>query len=358
MEKPKSRIYTHKIDYGDMKLFYKTVIIIIIFVIVFAGGAVFLAWKFNRPVSLIDGTEKPFVIVEGATISSISEALEESHLIRSALLMKVIARIEGDSNFIQKGNYLIGSHLTTFEIYRMFVLGQQVQVKVTIPEGWTITKIAELIENKEITSAKAFKEAASDTEMLAFYGIDGESAEGFLFPDTYQFPTAYPADYVVKAFIDNFFVKLSAIYPEYKKLSQKMIYEKVILASIVEREYRVEAEAKTIASVFKNRLDIRMHLGSCATVEYIITEIQSKPHPDFLTFSDLEIESEYNTYKNYGLPPGPISNPGGVSLGAAFDPAETDYLYFVLQDRNAGNHFFSDNLNEHEAAATLYLKSR
>ena len=111
-----------------------------------------------------------------------------------------------------------------------------------------------------------------------------------------------------------------------------------------------------MASVFRNRLKVNMALGSCATVEYIISEIQKEPHPEYLTYRDLEIPSPYNTYRNPGLPPGPISNPGRTALDAAFHPADTDYWYFVLRDPGAGTHFFSKHLREHNQAKVVYLK--
>ena len=132
----------------------------------------------------------------------------------------------------------------------------------------------------------------------------------------------------------------------------------VRLASVVEREYRVPEEAPLIASVFYNRLEQGIKLQSCATVAYIITEIHGKPHPDRLFFSHLEIPSEFNTYLYEGLPPLPISNPGATALEAAFHPADTDYLFFVVKDPDAGTHNFSRSYNEHLNAKDLYLKTR
>jgi UPF0755 protein len=128
------------------------------------------------------------------------------------------------------------------------------------------------------------------------------------------------------------------------------------MASIVEREYRVAEEAPLIASVFYNRLDRNIGLESCATLEYIITEIQQKAHPEYITLDDERIDSPFNTYKWAGLPPGPISNPGKTALEAAFHPASTGYLYFVLRDAASGRHFFSRDLNEHNQAKYLYVK--
>jgi UPF0755 protein len=121
----------------------------------------------------------------------------------------------------------------------------------------------------------------------------------------------------------------------------------VILASIVEREYRVASEASLIASVFTNRIKENWGLYSCATIEYIITEIEGRPHPDVITAEDTQINSPYNTYKWAGLPPGPISSPGLVALNAACNPADTDYYYFRVADSAVGRHYFSENFSEH-----------
>ena len=156
--------------------------------------------------------------------------------------------------------------------------------------------------------------------------------------------------------IDTFFEKLEGIDPGYTELTAEQLYEKIILASIIEREYRVAEEAPMIASVFYNRLESEMALGSCATIEFIITEELEKPHPNYLTYQDLEIESEYNTYIHQGLPPAPISNPGIAALEAVFNPADTDFLYFLLQDTESGKHYFSRTYSEHNKAKLLYLK--
>jgi len=131
---------------------------------------------------------------------------------------------------------------------------------------------------------------------------------------------------------------------------------RIIIASIVEREYRVPEEAAVMAGVFYNRLDIGMALQSCATVEYVITEIQGRPHPEQLFNRDLEIRDPYNTYIRPGLPPGPISAPGETALKAAFIPESTEYLYFRLIDTGAGRHYFSRTLDDHIRAGALYVK--
>ena len=123
---------------------------------------------------------------------------------------------------------------------------------------------------------------------------------------------------------------------------------------MVEREYRVAEEAPLIASVFKNRIEENIGLYSCATIEYIITEILGKPHPDVITYDDLKIDSPYNTYKWAGLPPSPISNPGLVALKASANPPKTEYYYFTLKDEARGTHTFSRSFSSHTRAGIQF----
>jgi UPF0755 protein len=157
---------------------------------------------------------------------------------------------------------------------------------------------------------------------------------------------------------DTFYKRLQEFVPEALSLSPAELNTRVIIASIVEREYRIPDETSLMAGVFYNRLKIGMGLQSCATVEYVITEIQGRPHPEVLLNSDLEIKDPYNTYIRPGLPPGPISAPGKTALRAAFNPVRTDYLYFRLTDAEAGRHYFSRTLDDHIRAGALYLKGQ
>ena len=141
-------------------------------------------------------------------------------------------------------------------------------------------------------------------------------------------------------------------------MSPEEFRDTIILASIVEHEYRIDEEAPLIASVFRNRIRKGIGLYSCATIEYIITEIEGKPHPDIITYKDLKINSPYNTYKWAALPPGPISNPGMVALKAASDTPATNYYYFRLIDPDTGRHAFTENFNEHIHEGTLLHTKR
>ena len=301
-------------------------------------------------------TERLFSIDRGESLSQISRQLHDQGFIRFAPLLDAIGRIRGTQSVFKTGYYLIPAGASTFAIHDLLVEGAQTLGKVTIPEGWTLGKIARHLEAEGITPAADFLAAASSPALMAEFGIREPSMEGYLFPDTYFVPKPFPARTMVELMARTFFQNLDGVQAGWKSLAPDALREKVIMASIVEREYQVDQEAPLIASVFYNRLRLNIGLESCATLEYIITEIQQKPHPEYITLDDEKIDSPYNTYKWAGMPPGPISNPGRTALEAAFKPARSDYLYFVLRDPAAGRHFFSRNLNEHNQAKYLYLK--
>ncbi|MCL1994488.1 MAG: endolytic transglycosylase MltG [Spirochaetes bacterium] len=287
----------------------------------------------------------------GESSQSVGRRLEAAGLIRSSRFWDLAARLSGD--FIRAGTFFVAAPSSQLEIRSVLVAGRQVMLRVTIPEGATIRRAAIILEEAGIVPAADFIQAAADPQILAYFDIPNESMEGFLFPDTYLFPAGYPAERVVRAMAENFFARLYENFPSAMGLSREELNQVVILASIVEREYRVPQEAAVMAGVFANRLRIGMMLQSCATVEYVITEILGLPHPTRLFYRDLAIPSPFNTYLVRGLPPAPISAPGVISLNAALYPAETEYLFFRLINAQVGNHHFSRTLDEHNRAGPL-----
>ena len=298
-----------------------------------------------------------FDVREGSSFNSITEDLEESGLIKSALFIKAFNKISGSSYVIKTGSYNIDKRLSALQIVKQLVEGKQKLLSVVIPEGITIRKIGNILDEAGISDAEEFIEAARDGSYLKKYNIEAGSLEGFLFPDTYSFQQDFPADSVVQHMVDIFFDKLYEVYPDYKMLTSEQIYNKIILSSIIEKEYRVDEEAPVMASVFYNRIDQGWPLQSCATIVYVITEEQMKDHPDRILFSDLEINSVFNTYSNSGLPPAPIANPGIVALDAVFNPAQTEYMFFVVNDLEAGTHLFSKSLGDHNKARADYISN-
>lgn len=297
-------------------------------------------------------TEQLFTIKRGTSVRAIAADLKAAGLVRFEYATYLCFRFFNKP--IKAGTYKLSPALSVHALLAYLQAGKQELIKVTVPEGLTVSKTAVILEERQVIAADVFLEAAQNTDLLQSYGITGASAEGFLFPDTYFFSYNETAERVVKTMLDNFFSKTSVIphFPD----DPKQRYEAVILASIIEREYRVPEEAVKIAGVFSNRLRIGMGLQSCATVEYILTEIQHKPHPGRLLNRDLEIDHPYNTYKWRGLPPGPISNPGMTALYAACNPEKSSYLYFRLEDAETGTHVFTRNLTEHARAGAIILK--
>ena len=291
----------------------------------------------------------------GETASSVGKRLQNAGVIRNQYFWYLLFRFGGD--YVKTGAYRIELPASQVKIRSVLTAGDQLLVKVTIPEGLTLKKTAAIFENEGICTAEEFIAAASLPDILEDYRIPGPTMEGYLYPDTYLFPFAYPAAKVVRAMADVFFQRLDSIIPEGGlSISAAELNNHVILASIVEREYRVTEEAGLMAGVFYNRMKSGMALQSCATVEYVITEIQGRPHPEQLFNRDLEIRDPYNTYLRPGLPPGPISAPGETALKAVFHPVQSDYLYFRLTDPTSGRHYFSRTLDDHIQAGALYVK--
>ncbi|MCL2294132.1 MAG: endolytic transglycosylase MltG [Spirochaetes bacterium] len=326
--------------------------ILVVFSLVTAG----VVYYFNLPVSKTDAAVHIIEIERGETLRSIAEKLEENNLIRSSLLFMIISRANGTEQQMRSGRYAVSKTMSSAEIHRLIVSGAALLYRVTIPEGSTASQIAAILEAANITDRDSFMEAVTNSDLPNRFNIPSHTLEGYLFPDSYLFPQNYPAERVVSHMVSTFFMRLAEIYPNYADLSPEELNDRVILASIVEREYRVAAEAPIMAGVFLNRLNIRMALGSCATIVYIITEILGRPHPTRITYADIAIDSDYNTYIRVGLPPAPISNPGEIALNAVFFPADTDYLFFLLRNSATGEHFFSRTLAEHNMGRVRYLQ--
>ncbi len=283
-------------------------------------------------------------VPQGATVKSCAQKLETEKIIKSGYAMFLMAKIQ--KPVVKSGRYKLNSAMSLQQIIDTLQSGKQEAVSISIPEGMTFSKIASLLEKNEITKASDFEDKCKDAAVLAKYNIPSESLEGYLFPDTYFLDYEMNPVDVIDIMVKNFQKKIASI-PELEKLDAAALHQKVVLASIVEREYRVEKEAPLIASVFANRIRRGIGLYSCATIEYIITEIEKKPHPEKITYADTRIDSPYNTYKWAGLPPGAISNPGLIALKAAANPPRTKYYFFKLIDANKGIHHFSEDLDEH-----------
>ena len=297
-------------------------------------------------------------VPSGTGVKAVASDLYKKHLIKNEFVFYLSARYQSlsgrDHPFVLKsGVYSVSSAMSVAEILDLLESGQQEYIRTVIPEGLTMRKIGLLLDELDVCPLGEFLKASTSAELLSKYAIPAENFEGYLFPDTYFFTPKMSGRDVVSMMADNFFSHVSAI-PECASLTASQLHDVVILASIVEREYRVESEAPLIASVFKNRLEENVGFYSCATIEYIITEIQGRPHPDVITYDDLQIDSPYNTYKWAGLTPGPISNPGVVALTACVKTPKTSYFYFTLTDAQEGRHTFTRSFDAHISAGANF----
>lgn len=293
-------------------------------------------------------------IRSGDTVGSIADRLVDQGIISSGWPLVALSRVRDTQGNFQLGTFRVPDGASVVEVHDYLTAGNQLLHDVTIPEGWTSRRIAAHLEAEGFVSAEAFLDAVRNPNLPATFDIPGGSAEGYLFPDTYRIPREMSPQRIVEMMVRQAFAVLDDIGAG--DLSVEDRHNAVILASIIEREYRVPGEAPMIASVFYNRLNLDMRLESCATVLYVMTEEQGLPHPERLYYRDLDRESEFNTYIHRGLPPAPIANPGREALSGAVNPAVSDYLYFVWQGPGSESHYFSRTLSEHSDAALRYLK--
>ncbi|QGP90736.1 Endolytic murein transglycosylase [Neomoorella glycerini] len=289
-------------------------------------------------------------IAPGSSSAVIASSLTSQGIIKSPLAFRLVTMVTGLDRQLKPGHYLISPGLSLREIIGLLAAGKVHEIEFTIPEGYTVRQIAALLQQKGVIQEEDFlRAAARDYPFDFLQGLPSgpEHVQGFLFPDTYRVARGTPAEEIILMMLKRF----NQVYQEISRekdpgleLNTRQI---VTLASIVEREAKLDAERPLIAGVFVNRLKKGMRLESCATVEYLLPA----PKP-VLSYQDLQIDSPYNTYRVNGLPPGPIASPGRASLLAALKPAATDYLYFVAKPD--GTHYFSRTLAEHNRALARY----
>lgn len=293
-----------------------------------------------------------FEVKEGATASGVADELAAKGLIRSPWQFKRILRSLGAEGKLRPGVYRVEPGTDARKLARQLANHDTWTIKVTIPEGLTLKEIAERIERagqvengQWLPRAPEIIAEATSAHLRKVTGlsIPTPSAEGYLFPATYAFRAGESAEEIVGTMFREFFSRFVLRYDKELKHRALTAHQLVTLASIVEREAEKDAERPIIAQVFLNRLAKGMRLQSCATVQYALPR-----HKARLLYEDLKIASPYNTYRNAGLPPGPICSPGDASLRAAVFPQATDALYFVA--RGDGTHIFSRTWAEHEAA--------
>ena len=321
--------------------------VLMLFLIAVAGAGLWI--YFTGPVHE-GGEDKAIVIREGMHLKEISRMLESEGLIKNSTAFMLLAEIKGYGRRIKAGEYILNPSMTPGRIMEMMTRGEVVSHTVTIPEGYSIEQIADVLSASGLIEREKFLAYAMGNGIEKNYGIEGPGLEGYLYPDTYQFARGLSAVSIVDAMVKRFW-QITDQFKQKIAESGMTLHEVVTLASIVEKETGRASERPLIASVFLNRIKKRMRLESDPTVIYGIKDFSGN-----LKKRDLTTHTPYNTYVIRGLPPGPIANPGIDSIKAVLYPAKTNYLYFV--SKNDGSHHFSSTLKEHNRAVYTYQKKR
>lgn len=289
---------------------------------------------------------KTISISKGMSLNSVINLLQENNLIVNKNVLKAKILIRGLASKVPTGTFLIEGRVSDVILIDSIFNKGPIRLKLTIPEGTSAKKIFESI-NLLLKADHRFDDLITKKNMLNKYNIIGSSLEGYLFPDTYYFYNDSSPQDIVDTLVSQFWREFDEKLVNRANELGLSVHEVVTLASIIEGEAMLDSERSTISSVYHNRLKINMKLQADPTIQYII-----EGPPKTLSLRDLRIKSPYNTYQNYGLPPGPINNPGIQSIKAALYPLETDYLFFVAQ--GDGSHKFTTNELDHEAAKRVY----
>jgi UPF0755 protein len=295
------------------------------------------------------------VIIAGSSLRQVSAELQARDVIISPWMFEVLARIKGNARSIKSGTYEFSKALTPLDVLDRLQLGLVRLQPFTVPEGRTIFETARIIAASGLADEKELLKKTTDPDFIDHLGLSGRSLEGFLFPDTYFFSQEATATSILKKMVERYrqvFAEEIQLVETTSRLSEK---EVITLASLVEAETGKADERPLIAGVFLRRLKKGMRLECDPTVVYgqlLIDPAFNKR----LRRRHLLQNTPYNTYRNYGLPPGPICNPGRLAIRAVLQPAETDSLFFV--SRNDGSHQFSRTLREHNRAVNTYQRAR
>jgi peptidoglycan lytic transglycosylase G len=324
---------------------------ILLLLVLLAGAGVALRFLWSRPYSAAPGVEKFVMIPRGTSSYETAHLLEREGVVRHWAVFLAYLKLAKPRSPLQAGEYRFAEPLSVIQVADKLIRGLIYYHEFTVPEGYSLFEIGAMLEQKGFARAADLLAAAGRTDLVADLSQSARNLEGYLFPDTYRLARGTTADEIARIMVRRFrevYAGLQPLLPQ----SPLNLQQVVTLASLIEKETSVDAERELISAVFQNRLKKGMLLQCDPTVIYAA---QLKGNYRGTIFqSDLESNSPYNTYRHPGLPPGPIANPGKRSLEAALSPAQSDYLYFVADNR--GGHVFSRTLEEHQRAVAAYRK--
>ena len=316
-----------------------------------AALATVVGWEALTPAPAL---QRGMVIVEipaHDSVLSIAGRLYRAGGIRTRTGFVFLAVARGTSGHLKAGEYELERGASTLTVLGQLEAGRVKQHIVLHPEGATLSELAKVLEADRLASSEAVRRLATSPAFLSTLGIEGPSLEGYVFPDKYQFVRGMTPEEILTKMVQRLRAKLGPDITARAAERGLTVHQLLTLASIIEREAVERGEQRTISAVFWNRLKLRMPLQADPTVQYATGKERRA-----LTRADLRADHPYNTYRNAGLPPGPIASPGIAAIEAALDPAPVKYLYFVAMDDT--HHHFSTTIGEHNAAVARYRLAR
>lgn len=291
-------------------------------------------------------------VENGDTFYKVLNRLSGENAIFNVKLIKVYLRGKEVDLTTKPGIYVVNKNTSLEEFISMLNKGNKdAEVQVTIPEGYSVEQIAQLLEDKKLVKKEEFTKKIKEHQLPQYIKVKGNTKyplEGYLFPDTYQFKKDAGAEKIIDTMLKRMEKVLSEIETE-TRLKVKDVENQVIVASLIEKEARINGDRGKISSVIYNRLKKDMKLQIDATVLYALGK-----HKEIVTIKDTKTESPYNTYYIKGLPVGPICSPGRESLVAAVKPENTDYLFYLYKKDASKEHYFTNNYEDFKNAMKKY----
>jgi UPF0755 protein len=309
--------------------------------VLLAAVLIYFDWMSRPPGS---GRIVTFTVERGWGVREICDALTDSGLVRNPLYALWRFRRMGEGVSLQAGTYLLDDGMTADSILSLIAAGSVIPEPtgwVTLPPGLTLEQSLDRISSSLGMDRGVLDSLAADTGFTGSLGVP--CLEGYLFPETYEFALDESPGGVIARMVRTGLERIDGTFGGVPPGTGLDMHRTVILASIVEREAMLDSERQLVAGVFLLRLRRGMRLESCATVQYALGEVK-----EHLLYSDLRVDSPYNTYLHGGLPPGPICSPGLPSIEAAYSPDTTQgYLYFVSREDGTGGHLFATTHSGH-----------
>lgn len=296
---------------------------------------------------------KEIQVTDGMSFKAIAGRLRKEGIIRYRGYFEIFGRLQGISRKVRVGYYGLGTHMSMWEVLEALRKGRIIEYEVVIPEGYNLFQIGWTLTGTPLISSdpKDFIKIATNKEFARSLGVEADSLEGYLFPDTYYLPKGITVEDIAKRMVQRY---KDVFKSDYRNRAEEMGFTEhqiITLASIVEKEAKVDSERKLISAVYHNRLKQGMRLQADPTAVYGLKAWITK-----VTAQDLKRRTPYNTYLHKGLPPGPIANPGQGAILATLYPESVDYLFFVAQ--GDGSHYFSKDYGEHGKAIGRYKASK